>query len=208
MNLKKGYDKTLKYIPTLSEDWLEVYENCADRLSNNLRLNEISTLSFFQFYCKINRNQLEIVVKATYGLHSNKYFEILNLTFWGSSLVTRRFGLHSDSWGTDEIKGLLISIDFCNRNTELLLLLSIISSWWNHVVAELEPSFRETVKILQLSGNLRLESLLELIKPKIDTELCNICMKITVPFVAPSTRTDSDRLDRLENMVEKLTRGR
>ena len=57
----------------LPEDWLEVYENRADRLSNHLRLNEISILTFFQFYFKINRNQLEIVVKATYGLHSNKY---------------------------------------------------------------------------------------------------------------------------------------
>ena len=60
---------------------MKLYENRADRLSNNLRLNEISILSFLQFYYKINRNQLEIVVKATYGLHSNKYFEILNLTF-------------------------------------------------------------------------------------------------------------------------------
>ena len=58
-----------------------MYENRADRLRNNLRLNEISILRFFQFYCKINRNQLEIVVKATYGLHSNKYLEILNLIF-------------------------------------------------------------------------------------------------------------------------------
>ena len=69
-----------------------MYENRADRLSNNLRLNEISILSFLQFYCKINRNQLEIVVKATYDLHSNKYFEILNLTFeeeawWGGVLA-------------------------------------------------------------------------------------------------------------------------
>ena len=56
-----------------------MYENRADHLSDNLRLNEISIL--FQFYSKINRNQLEIVVKATYDLHSNKYFEILNLTF-------------------------------------------------------------------------------------------------------------------------------
>ena len=106
---------------------MKVYENRADRLSNNLRLNEISILSFLQFYCKINRNQLEIVVKATYGLHSNKYFEILNLTFWGRSLVTRRFGLHSNSRDADEIKGLPISIDFCNKNTQLLLLFSIIS---------------------------------------------------------------------------------
>ena len=54
-----------------AEDWLELYKNRADHLSNNLRLNEISLLIFFQFYCKINRNKLEIVVEATYGLHPN-----------------------------------------------------------------------------------------------------------------------------------------
>ena len=58
-----------------------MYENCADCLSNNLRLNEISILTCFQFYFKINRNQLGIAVKATYGLHPNEYFEILDLTF-------------------------------------------------------------------------------------------------------------------------------
>ena len=58
-----------------------MYENRTDNLSNNLRLNEISMLLFFQFYCKINRNQLEIVVEATYGLHPYQYFEILNLKF-------------------------------------------------------------------------------------------------------------------------------
>ena len=101
--MKKRYDKTLKNIPTASEDWLKVYEYHADRLSNNLRLSENSILSFFQFYCKIKINWLEIVVKATYDLHANKYFEIFNLTFWGRSLVTRRF--HSNSQGADEIKG-------------------------------------------------------------------------------------------------------
>ena len=106
-----------------------MYENRADRLSNNLRLNQISILSYLQFYCKININQLEIVVKATYDLCSNKYFEVLNLTFWGRSLVTRRFGLHSNSRGAGEIKGLLIWRDFRNRNTKLLLLFSIISPW-------------------------------------------------------------------------------
>ena len=65
----------------LGEDWPKVYEYHADRLSNNLRLSENSILSFFQFYCKIKINRLEIVVKATYDLHANKYFEIFNLTF-------------------------------------------------------------------------------------------------------------------------------
>ena len=57
-----------------------MYENYTDHLRSNLKLNEISTLLFSQFY-KIIRNQLEIVVKAIYGLHPNKYFKILNLTF-------------------------------------------------------------------------------------------------------------------------------
>ena len=96
----------------MADDWLEVYENCADRLNNNLRLNEISILTFSQFYFKLNRNQLEIVVKATYGLHPDKYFEILHVTFWGRSFATRRFDLQSNSRGANEIKGLPILIDF------------------------------------------------------------------------------------------------
>ena len=112
----------------MSEDQLEVYENRADHLSNNLRLNEISILPFFRFYFKIKRNQLKIVVKATHGLHPNKYFEILYLTFSKKPLVARNFGLYLNSRGADEIKGFPILIEFCNRNTELLFLLSIISS--------------------------------------------------------------------------------
>lgn len=92
-----------------------MYENRADRLSNSLRSNKISILSFFQFFCKINRNLIEIAVKATYHLHSNKYIEIPSLTFWGRNLITRRFGLHSNSRDVDEIRHLTISIDFCAR---------------------------------------------------------------------------------------------
>ena len=55
MDFKIEYDKTSKNIPTISEDCLEVYENCAFHLSNNLRLNEISMLIIFQFYCKISK---------------------------------------------------------------------------------------------------------------------------------------------------------
>ena len=84
---------------------------------------------FFNFTAKNNRNQLEKVVKAFYGLHPNKYFEILNLAFEGRSLVMRCFRLHQKSRGTDEITDLPISIDFCSRNAELLLLFSTISPW-------------------------------------------------------------------------------
>ena len=49
---------------------MEVYENRADHLSNNLSLKKIFPCTiFFQFYCEINRNQLKIAVEATYGLH-------------------------------------------------------------------------------------------------------------------------------------------
>ena len=58
-----------------------MYENCTDHLSNNLRLNEISILILFKFYVNINRNELEIVVKVTHGLHPNKYFETLDVRF-------------------------------------------------------------------------------------------------------------------------------
>ena len=37
------------------------------------------------------------------------------------------FRLYSNSRGANEIKGLPISIEFCNRNMELLLLFGIIS---------------------------------------------------------------------------------
>ena len=82
-------------------------------LRNNLRLNEISILTILQTYCKIQKNQLEIIVKATYSLHPNKYFEMLNL------LEEACFRLHSNSRGADKILK-----DFCSRTTELLLLFS------------------------------------------------------------------------------------
>ena len=75
MDLKKGFDKSLKNISAVSkdfaEDCLEVYENRADHLNNNLILQEIFILVFFQFYCKINRNQSQIVVETIHGLNSN-----------------------------------------------------------------------------------------------------------------------------------------
>ena len=117
-----------------AEDWLKLYENCTDSINNNLRLSEIYIVTFFGFYFKINRNQLVIIVKATYSWYNSKYFEILHLTYWGESLVTIIFGFHSSSWGADEIKVLAISIDFRNRKRELLLLFSIISSWFGVVM--------------------------------------------------------------------------
>ena len=89
-----------------------MYENRSDNLSNNLRLNEISILIFFQFHCKINRNRLEIVLEATYGLQPYKYYEILNLKFWGRSKVIKRSRFHSNSQGVHEIKDFPVSVDF------------------------------------------------------------------------------------------------
>ena len=71
---KKDMIKLLKiYLQKarFNEDYMEVYENRADPVSNNLRLNEISILTFFQLYCKINRNKSEIFVEETYDVHPN-----------------------------------------------------------------------------------------------------------------------------------------
>ena len=67
----------------------------------------------------------------------------------------RRFGLHSDSRGADEIKGFPISIDFCNQNTELFLMFSTISPCFNKNNTESKMEnptdiFRETNLVLQL----------------------------------------------------------
>ena len=64
-----------------AEDCLEKYENRADHLSNNLILQKISIIIFFQFYCKINRNQSQIAVETTYGLNPCSYFQKQNLKF-------------------------------------------------------------------------------------------------------------------------------
>ena len=123
--------KLLENIPTVSKALLrlslEVYENRTDHVRNNLRLNETFMLFFFQCYCKIYRKQLEIIVEATYGLHSNEYFEQLNLIFGARSLEAGRFRYLSNFRRADKIKDLLFSIDFWNRNTELLFLFSTIS---------------------------------------------------------------------------------
>ena len=106
---------------------VDKYAVCVKK--NNVCIFICSTLTFFQFYCKVNRNQLKVFVKSTYGLYHNKYFEIINLRFWERSLVMRCFELHSNSQRADEIKGLPISIDFRNRGTEFLILFSMISTW-------------------------------------------------------------------------------
>ena len=67
---------------------MEVYNNRADNLINDLRLNEISILSCFKFSCQVNRNQLEIVVEATCA------YTLILITFGGRSLGTRRFRLY------------------------------------------------------------------------------------------------------------------
>ena len=62
MYLNKGFDKkSQKYTSCkrgFAEDCLEEWENCADNLSNNLVLHEISRLIFVQFYCKRNQKTI------------------------------------------------------------------------------------------------------------------------------------------------------
>ena len=131
---KKDLIKLFKNISAVSEDllriYLEVYENSTDNLNNNLGLIEISILIFFQFYCKINRNWLEIVVDATYGLYP--ILILLNIEF---KILRKSPG--------DEAFQILLKFSRCgwdqrlvdfNRfssiETKLLLLFSIISPWF------------------------------------------------------------------------------
>ena len=67
LRLRKRYNKALKYVLKLgfAEECVEVYKNCSDHWSSNLRLNEISLLIIL---LQINRNQLGTVVKATWDL--------------------------------------------------------------------------------------------------------------------------------------------
>ena len=90
-----------------------LYEDRADHLSNNLRLNKIFKLIFFQLYCKISRNQLETLREAAYGLHPNLSFEILNLKILRRSQVARRLGIYSNSQGADFNRFLYIETRSC-----------------------------------------------------------------------------------------------
>ena len=54
LDLKKKIDKALENIPAVSEDLPRI---AWKRISNNLILQEISILIFFQFYWKINKNE-------------------------------------------------------------------------------------------------------------------------------------------------------
>ena len=56
---------------------------------------------------------MDIILEATHGLHHNKYFKIMNLKLGQRNLVTKRFGLHPNFRGADEIIDTPISIDFC-----------------------------------------------------------------------------------------------
>ena len=71
VELKKGFDKALKNIPAVNENLLKIAWKCMkiDHLNKSLMLQEISIVIFFQFFCKINRNQSQIVVETTYGLN-------------------------------------------------------------------------------------------------------------------------------------------
>ena len=89
-----------------------MYENRADYLSNKLILNEIAILIIFQCSCKINRNQLEIVVKATQGGSPLSDCKITSLSMSSISCCTRphvftsfpRLKLFFQSLANDDIK--------------------------------------------------------------------------------------------------------
>ena len=71
----------------------------------------------------------------------------------------------------------------------------------NHILSTLEDSVREDAKILQLSGNVKIENLLELIMTKLSKGFSPV-----QPIVAAAHSVhNNDRLSKLEKFVEKLT---
>ena len=70
LDLKKGYDKTLKNITTVAIAM--ICWGLSASVWNEIKSNLHTYL--FPIYCKINRNQLEMLVEETYGLHANRSF--------------------------------------------------------------------------------------------------------------------------------------
>ena len=71
----------------------------------------------------------------------------------------------------------------------------------NHMLSILEDSVREDAKILQLSGNVKIENLLELITTKLSKGFSPVQSIVA----AAHSVHNKDRLSKLENLVEKLT---
>ena len=84
----------------------------------------------------------------------------------------------------------------------------------NHVVSQVDDSFKNDIRILQLAGNTRLENLLELLSTKMNSESYNFLAtaSATSTMMPPRRqqadhhfeRLENNRIDRLENLVEKL----
>ena len=95
-----------------------------------------SMIIFSQFYRKRNRNKLEIVLEANYGLHVIKYFKILSLKFGKRrSLVTKRLRLYSKSCERQLIQLIWLRQDIMTRFMLLayLLLKKLFIHNWNFV---------------------------------------------------------------------------
>ena len=82
-------------------------------------------LNLKEGYNKTFKNILTINVDLlrTANPHLNKYFETLSLTFWGRSLVKRRYGLYSNSNQqiSQQKHGVATPVQFYISMTPLLL---------------------------------------------------------------------------------------
>ena len=67
----------------------------------------------------------------------------------------------------------------------------------NHVMSDLDPSIKDSVQILQLSGNANLDTLLELVKTKLVGESSSLQSFAAAP--------DRSRIDSLENMIKQMS---
>ena len=76
----------------------------------------------------------------------------------------------------------------------------------NHVIGQVDSSYTGDVKIFQLSGNTKLENLLELLHTKMKDDAFSLLKSQAYSTMSStSTRTnDSGRLDKLERMMETM----
>ena len=77
---------------------------------------------------------------------------------------------------------------------------TVTSIAMSHVINNLEPTLREEAKIFQLSGNNKLENLLEVISVKLSSNVLGDS-DIGASVMSLGER---NRLEKLENMVEKM----
>ena len=131
-----------------------MYENCADNLSNFLRLNEVPLLIFFPIL--LQNRQKPIKNSCRSNLWYTPMLILWNLELKNCGLVTKRFGFIQIPEARMGSKTCRFQQLLKHRNTELLLLLGIISPYSvivKIVCLEIRYSYQSTLRFLDSSSS-------------------------------------------------------